>query len=171
MNYSDYLPYAVAFVIAIPFLIYFRKFVYAYIQLKEKEIKLLSVNGLSTNHLQSYERMTLFLDRIKPSNLVSRFDNTLKPHEFVYLIEKTVSEEFEYNSAQQLYISKNVWHNIISSKNAIIQLAHTTYEELKSGANLEDFKTVFLMKYVSGNDYIAQTIEDLRKEALSNLNN
>lgn len=166
MGYSDYLPYAAAFIIAVPFLMYFRQFADTYIHLKEKELNLLSANRLSENRLQAYERMTLFLDRIKPSNLINRFDATLQPHEFVYLMEKTVSEEFDYNSAQQLYISGNSWQNILSSKNSIISLAHKTYEELKPGADLQDFKTVFLMKYVSGDDFIAQTIEDLRKEAL-----
>lgn len=165
MGYTEFLPYAAAFIIAVPFLMCFRQFANTYFQLKEKELKLLSTSGLSDTKLQAYERMTLFLDRIKPSNLVNRFDSALKPHEFVFLMEKTVAEEFEYNTSQQLYISKTIWQNITSSKNAIIQLAHKTCEELKSGANLEDFKTVFLMNYVSGEDYIAQTIEDLRKEA------
>ncbi len=42
--------------------------------------------------------MTLFLDRLKPSNLIQKFDRELAVHEFIFLTEKTINEEFEYNS-------------------------------------------------------------------------
>jgi hypothetical protein len=116
--------------------------------------------------LQAYERMTLFLDRIKPSNLVLKFDKNLEVHEFIFLLEKSITEEFEYNSSQQLYISKNSWENIVASKNNILQLMRKTYENLNANASLQDFKTVFLMNFVSGGDYISDTIEELRREAL-----
>jgi hypothetical protein len=41
-----------------------------------------------------------------------------------------------------------------------------TYENLNANASLQDFKTVFLMNFVSGGDYISDTIEELRREAL-----
>jgi len=37
---------------------------------------------------------------------------------------------------------------------------------LSKEATLQDFKTVFLMNYMNGEDYISQSIEDLRKENL-----
>lgn len=166
MDYSQFLPYAVAVFIAIPFLLYIRQFVYNYIRLKEKELKLLAVKSSGENRIVAYERMTLFLERLKPANLVTKFDSGLKPHEFIFLMEKSITEEFEYNASQQLFITKNSWQNIVSVKNLMIQLAHKTYEELKGEASLEEFKTIFLMKYVNGEDYIGQTLEDLRKEIL-----
>jgi antirestriction protein len=41
-----------------------------------------------------------------------------------------------------------------------------TYESLSNTASLQDFKTIFLMNYVNGEDFIANTIEDLRKDAI-----
>ncbi|CAM2990783.1 hypothetical protein DRF59_10740 [Chryseobacterium flavum] len=165
-SFSEYLPYAFALIVAIPFLVLLRQFVHSYITLKNQEIKLLSLKSNSENKTHSYERMTLFLDRIKPSNLVQKFDRELAVHEFIFLTEKTINEEFEYNSSQQLYISKNSWKNIVDSKNAIIELLHKTYEGLNGNADLNEFKTIFIMNYMEGNDYIAATIEDLRKEIL-----
>ncbi|WP_333597676.1 hypothetical protein [Chryseobacterium flavum] len=165
-SFSEYLPYAFALIVAIPFLVLLRQFVHSYITLKNQEIKLLSLKSNSENKTHSYERMTLFLDRIKPSNLVQKFDRELAVHEFIFLTEKTINEEFEYNSSQQLYISKNSWKNIVDSKNAIIELLHKTYEGLNGNADLNEFKTIFIINYVEGNDYIAATIEDLRKEIL-----
>ena len=165
MEFIDYLPYITALLVVIPVLVLFRQFAFRMIELKEKELKLLSVKSGGENKLQAYERMTLFLERIKPANLVAKFDRDLKPHEFIFLVEKSVSEEFDYNSSMQLYISKVSWQNITSAKNQIIQLAHKTYEGLNNETSLEDFKTVFLMNYLNGEDFIAETIDDLRKEA------
>lgn len=165
-DFSDYLPYAAALVIAIPFLVLLRQFVYTYIDLKNQEIKLLSIKSNSENKAHSYERMTLFLERIKPSNLILKFDKDLAAHEFVFLTEKTINEEFEYNASQQLYITKTSWQNIVDSKNAVIDLLHKTHESLKNNPDLNEYKTVFIMNYMNGNDYIAATIEDLRREIL-----
>ncbi|MCD0478376.1 hypothetical protein LPB90_07895 [Chryseobacterium sp. LC2016-29] len=165
-DFSDYLPYAAALVIAIPFLVLLRQFVYSYINLKNQEIKLLSIKSNSENKTHSYERMTLFLERIKPSNLILKFDKDLAAHEFVFLTEKTINEEFDYNASQQLYLTKNSWQNIVDSKNAIIDLLHKTYESLNNNPNLNEYKTVFIMNYMNDNDYIGATIEDLRREIL-----
>lgn len=165
-GFSEYLPYAFALIIAIPFLVLLRQFVFNYIRLKEQEIRLLSVKSNSENKSQSYERMTLFMDRIKPSNLIQRFDKGLAVHEFIFLTEKSINEEFEYNSSQQLYVTKNSWKDIVDSKNAVIDLLHKTYDGLKGNASLEEFKTIFIMNYMENEDYISSTIENLRREIL-----
>ena len=160
------LPYAFALIIALPIIFLLRQFVFTYINLKNKELKLLAVKANGDLKMQAYERMTLFLERIKPSNLVNKFDKDLAIHEFIYLLEKNITEEFEYNSSQQLYISRNSWENVVASKNNVIQLMRKTYESLINTASLQDFKTIFLMNYVNGEDFIANTIEDLRKDAI-----
>jgi hypothetical protein len=165
-SFSGYLPYAFALIIAIPFLVLLRQFVFTYIKLKEQEIKLLSMKSNSENKTQSYERMTLFMERMKPANLIQKFDKDLAPHEFIFLTEKSINEEFDYNSSQQLYITKNSWKNIVDSKNAIIETLHKTYEGINGNVTLDEFKTIFIMNYMEDEDYIAKTIEDLRREIL-----
>lgn len=163
---SPYLPYAFALLLAVPFLIYMRQFVYSYIKLKNQEINLLTVKGQSEQRIYAYERITLFLERIKPSNLVSKFDQNLAPDEFVFLIEKTINEEYDYNASQQLYLTKNSWTKVVNCKNNVIHLLHNTYENLSNDSTLQDFKTVFLMNYMNEQDFISSSIEDLRKENL-----
>ncbi|MCD9855688.1 hypothetical protein LUD75_13275 [Epilithonimonas sp. JDS] len=161
---SEYFPYAAAMIIALPFLVFARQFVHGFMKLKKQEINFLATKTNSEIKLQALERMTLFLERLKPSNLVMKFDKNLQPHEFVFLTEKNITEEFEYNASQQLYISKSSWQDIITSKNNILQSLRKTYEDLNENSKLEDFKTVFLMSYLDSEDYIADTIENLRKE-------
>lgn len=163
---SPYFPYAFAIVLAAPFLVLMRQYFYGMLKLKNQELKMLAVKSNSESKLQAFERMVLLLERMKPSNLVKKFDKNLAPHEFLFLTEKSIQEEFEYNSSQQLFLSKNSWESVVDTKNAILQLAHKTYEGIKGDADLEEFKTIFLMNYVNGDDFVTQTIEELRKEAL-----
>lgn len=161
---SDYFPYAVTILIAIPFLVFAKQFVYGFLNLKKKELQLISGKSNNDIKLQAYERMTLFLERLKPSNLVMKFDKNLAVHEFLFLVEKSINEEFEYNASQQLYVSQTSWDNIVTSKNNVIQLLHKTYGNLSEDSKLEDFKTVFLMNYVNDEDYISESIDGLRND-------
>lgn len=163
---SPYFPYAFALLIAVPFLIYTRQFVYSYIRFKKQELNFLTVKGQSEHRIHAYERITLFLERIKPANLVTKFDENLAAHEYLFLIEKTINEEFDYNASQQLYLTKNSWNKVVNCKNSILHLLHKTYENLSNESTLQDFKTVFLMNYMNEQDYISACIEDLRKENL-----
>ncbi|QDP84075.1 hypothetical protein FNJ88_00345 [Chryseobacterium sp. SNU WT5] len=163
---TAYFPYFFAVLLAIPFLILLRQFVFTYIKLKENEIKLLTIKGQSEHRVQAYERITLFLERLKPANLVTKFDGSLAAHEYLFLVEKTINEEFDYNASQQLYLTKNSWNKVVNSKNNVVHLMHKTYENLSSESTLQDFKTVFLMNYMNEDDYISSCIEDLRKENL-----
>ena len=163
---SPYFPYAFALILAIPFLIYTRQFVYSFIKFKKQELNFMTVKGQSEQRIHAYERITLFLERIKPANLVTKFDENLAAHEFLFLTEKTINEEFDYNASQQLYLTKNSWNKVVNSKNSILHLLHKTYENLSNESTLQDFKTVFLMNYMNEQDYISASIEDLRKENL-----
>ena len=163
---SPYFPYAFALLVALPFVVFIRQFVFSYIKLKNQEIKLLTIKGNSEQRVHAYERLTLFLERLKPSNLVTKFDKNLAPHEFVFLIEKTINDEFDYNASQQLYITAKTWKNVANCKNNMLHLLHKTYENLGNNSSLDDYKTILLMNYMNEEDFIANCLEELRKENL-----
>lgn len=165
-GFENYLPYAFALIIAVPFLILLRQLVHSFISLKEKELKLMATDRLQEGRTQAFERMTLFLERIKPANMVKRFDNELAPHEFVFLSEKNISEEFEYNASQQLYFSKNNWQNILKSQEKLIQLLHTTLETVSDKVSLEEYKTIFLMNYINEGEFVTDVQNEIKKEFL-----
>lgn len=165
-NLSDYLPYAVAIVLAIPFLVLLRQFVHNFTNLKKQELRALGIKAGNDLRFQAFERITLFLERTKPAQLAARFGKDLAPHEFLFLTEKSIREEFEYNISLQLYVSKVNWQNIVSAKDRVISLLHATYEGLGSNAGLEDFKTLFLMNYFNEGDFVSESIEELKKEFL-----
>lgn len=98
------------------------------------ELRLKYSENIVPHKLQAYERMTLFLERIRPSSLIRRVNPTedIKSYEFT-LIE-TIQTEFEHNLAQQLYINPNSWKIILSAKNATQLLIKNTIEAKKESS-------------------------------------
>ena len=73
--------------------------------------------------LQAYERMTLFMERINPSQLLVRITPISDDkNEYANYVIAQVEQEFEHNLAQQIYISDECWSIITTAKNATIQM-------------------------------------------------
>lgn len=165
MNFSisDIFPYAFTLLVAVPFLILLRQLIQLFSSWKNQAKT--STDTLE-NRIQAYERMVIFLERIKPAQLITKFDKRLSSQEFIFLAEKTITEEFNYNVSQQLYISKNTWEDIINTKIKMIQLLHSTYEKISNETSLEEFKTLLIMNYMKEGDFVSECIERLKKEFL-----
>lgn len=73
--------------------------------------------------LQAYERMTLFLERINPSQLLVRITpiSENKTDYQNYVIAQ-IEQEYEHNLTQQIYVSEECWSGITTAKNATIQM-------------------------------------------------
>lgn len=73
--------------------------------------------------LQAYERMTLLMERINPSQLLVRIAPISDDkNEYANYVIAQVEQEFEHNLAQQIYISDECWSIISAAKNATIQI-------------------------------------------------
>ena len=72
---------------------------------------------------QAYERMTLFLERINPSQLLVRITPISDDkNDYANFVIAQIEQEYEHNLAQQIYISDECWSTITTAKNATIQL-------------------------------------------------
>jgi hypothetical protein len=77
--------------------------------------------------LQAYERLTLFLERISPGNLLLR----VKPYnddkdDYEALLLKTIEQEFEHNLTQQVYVTEACWNVIRTAKSATVSIIRKT---------------------------------------------
>jgi hypothetical protein len=73
--------------------------------------------------LQAYERMTLFLERIGLSNLLTRISPiSTNKNDYANFVIAQIDQEFEHNLAQQIYMSDECWTIITTAKNATIQM-------------------------------------------------
>ena len=82
--------------------------------------------------LQAYERLTLFMERINPSQLLIRILPTSDDKElYVQKLLISIEQEFEHNLSQQIYISESCWNAMIAAKNATRALIISTSKETK----------------------------------------
>ena len=77
--------------------------------------------------LQAAERMILFLERIRPQNLLTRINTEgLNNFELQSRILGQIKTEFDYNATQQLYLNKATWDKIsLAANNTSATLVHT----------------------------------------------
>jgi hypothetical protein len=73
--------------------------------------------------LQAYERLSLYLERIKPSKLLLRVTPTSSNKEdYESLLIANIEQEFDHNLAQQIYVTDQCWNIASTAKNATIQM-------------------------------------------------
>jgi len=91
--------------------------------------------------LQAYERMTLFLERINPSQLLVRISPiSTNKNDYQNFIIAQIEQEFEHNITQQIYLSDECWSIIMTAKNATIQmiLLATNNEKISDANQLRE---------------------------------
>ena len=73
--------------------------------------------------LQAYERLSLYLERIKPSKLLLRITPTSSnKKDYESLLIANIEQEFDHNLAQQIYVTDSCWSIASTAKNATIQM-------------------------------------------------
>ncbi|HLU51407.1 MAG TPA: hypothetical protein VKZ42_04525 [Flavobacteriaceae bacterium] len=73
--------------------------------------------------LQAYERLTIFLERMAPNQLLIRvapYSDDVEKYE--KLLIKSIEQEFDHNIAQQIYVTNDCWNMVNAAKNATIQI-------------------------------------------------
>lgn len=89
---------------------------------------------------QAYERMSLFLERINPPNLITRL---LKPKANVKVLHSllltTIRDEYEHNMSQQLYISDTAWELVKTAKEDVVRLVNSAATKFNPGDDANKF--------------------------------
>ena len=91
-------------------------------------------NKILPMRLQSYERITLFLERLDPNKLLIRvkpFSDEISKYE--ELLIKNIEQEFDHNLTQQIYVSQECWNLVNAAKNATIHIIRQGAMHQKDG--------------------------------------
>ncbi len=138
---------------------------------KEFDRNLIEIKNKSTEvalpiRLQAYERMTLFLERISPNNLVLRLNRQgISAQEFRQLLEQEVREELSHNYSQQVYMSDTCWQNIKNAADEVYVLVQEAYASLPEGASGIELGKAIFQKAIEKNANAAQAaLIELKKE-------
>jgi hypothetical protein len=89
--------------------------------------------------VDAVQRMVLFLERIAPNNMVMRLNNPGLPAiAFQQKLLENVRQEYEHNLAQQIFISKEAWSRVQSSKEEVVKIINMAATKLDGAALAND---------------------------------
>ena len=116
--------------------------------------------------LQAYERITLFLERISPNNLVMRLnDSGLNAKQFQHILISEIRNEYNHNLSQQVYMTDNAWKLVVNVKEEIIavinQAGHSLPDDAKS---LDLAKKIFALMAEKEIDPVLTALSDIKDE-------
>lgn len=121
--------------------------------------------GSVSLQLQAYERLTLLVDRITLTNLISRTSQeALSARDMQQILTRTIRDEFDYNITQQIYITPETWKAVKNLKERNLLLINQAVMQLPAQATATDLSRTILEQLM--NDPHANQHE-LVSEALS----
>jgi hypothetical protein len=143
-----------------------RTFVQKEIDLKKLEVRGRSIETILPNRLQAYERITLFLERISPQNLLVRLNAPgMTAREFHQLLLREMRNEYNHNVSQQVYMSEAVWDLVKNAKEDLIVSINDAASEMNLEATSLDLSKKIFEKAVNKPvDPIAHALSELKKE-------
>ncbi|MFZ6009017.1 MAG: hypothetical protein ACOYXT_01620 [Bacteroidota bacterium] len=143
-----------------------RSFIHKEIELKKLEVRGRSIETVLPNRLQAYERMTLFLERMAPQNLLVRLNTSSMPaKEFHQLLLAEVRSEYNHNVSQQVYMSEEVWELIKNAKEELIVTINDSAGEMTTeSTSLDLAKKIFEKSVNKSIDPLAHALSELKRE-------
>jgi hypothetical protein len=109
--------------------------------------------------LQAYERLTVLCERIAIPNLISRLNHPLaNAKEMQALLIENIKQEFEYNSSQQIYVSKVAWDAVRNLRDQSILIINQVANVLPAEAKANDLNKQLLQVMINHEDAALHTI-------------
>ncbi|MBN2806794.1 MAG: hypothetical protein JXR22_09050 [Prolixibacteraceae bacterium] len=117
--------------------------------------------------LQAYERLVLFLERIKPESLILRTAQTgMTTAGLQRAMSENIREEFEHNLSQQIYITAEAWAMVVAARQSMIQLISSMADDIQPEAPYMEYATELLGEFAqSDDDPIRTAILFIQQEA------
>jgi hypothetical protein len=143
-----------------------KSFITREIELKKLEVRSRSIETILPARMQAYERMTLFLERIQPQNLLIRLTVAgLSAKDFQKMLLDEIRNEYNHNASQQVYMSEEVWNQIRNAKEDLIILINEASMRVSPEASSIDLsKKIFEMVMDKKVDPIGHSLSELKKE-------
>ena len=116
--------------------------------------------------LQAYERMTLFLERITPSNLLIRVSGSGQTAtDYHRMLINDIRNEYNHNLSQQIYMTEHTWEKIQSAKENVVTLINRSFHEMPDKSKGTDLaKRVLETIIAQETDPTEQAIRLMKRE-------
>ena len=110
-----------------------------------REIKKANLAHTLPLKLQAYERITLFLERINPSNMLVRLHVAgLSAREMQNVILSDIRAEYQHNISQQIYVTDTSWNVVRKMKEETISMIHNAVSGLPENASAIELSKIVL---------------------------
>jgi hypothetical protein len=120
--------------------------------------------------VQAYERLVTFADRSGFPALISRFPaGNLSANQLANVLKQAITQEFEHNLSQQIYVAENAWQAVVDMKEQqcfILEQLLATLPSDASGELLVDALKTFLA--ADANASLQPIVLELLKTAARN---
>lgn len=117
--------------------------------------------------LLAYERIILFIERMKPDSLIPRtLLSNISGKEYHRLLTNEIRQEYEYNLSQQLYLSENAWNVVTDFKNNIITLINTAAADSDPEKPAGELAKKILEQYIASDIKAGQIIRIIKSEVM-----
>ena len=143
-----------------------RTFIQKDLDLKRLEVRGKAIETVLPNRLHAYERMTLFLERMSPHNLLVRLNTgSIPARDFQQMLLAEVRNEYNHNVSQQIYISEEVWELIKNAKEDLIVNINDAASEMgEQSTSLDLSKKIVEKSMGKAVDPLAHALAELKRE-------
>lgn len=139
------------------------------------ELRKESQKTISPIRMRAYERLTLLLERTKPEHMLLEL-RAKQPEALTtwtigqvqqYLLQ-TLRIEFDHNQSQQVYVSDEVWDNVLNARDQMAAFIISIVAQLPKEADAQTYATALVTAYASnGTTSTDKALEMLKDEAKS----
>lgn len=118
--------------------------------------------------LQAYERLTLFLDRMNPNNMVMRqpcvsISATVLQNNLL----ENIRSEYDHNISQQLYVGNDLWIMVKNAKESMLQLVNSCAAQLPTDASGIALASLIIDTYNSADNTALEIALNLLKKEMN----
>jgi hypothetical protein len=147
-----------------------RSDLYKYLRYKDSDQQVEVTKHLLPLRLQAHERITVYIDRINPSNLFIRLNEPgITVREFQFIILNDIRLEYQHNVAQQLYVSAATWAVVKKLKEDTVVMINNAASGLQDGLPAVDLSRKVLQHMAGMEDNPYELTLDLIKKDIHQL--
>jgi len=169
-SYTDMLMYILpSLVVVLVVFLLIRMFLGRDTEREKSRLREINRKAIAPLQLQAYERITLFLERIIPMNLINRaYKQGFSGKQLYTELLRAIREEYEHNMSQQLYIGISTWELVRNAKESVIQTINEAYGETLEGQNAENFTQAIIKIYLQQKKPLVERALDQLKDDINN---
>jgi len=142
---------------------------------RQWELKRESQKAVSPIRLRAYERLALLLERTKPEHMILELQQkepdalkTWQVGQLQQYLLQTIRAEYDHNQSQQVYVSDEVWDQIINARDQMAAFIISIAAQIPSRSTAQEYATALLTAFTTnGLTPTDKALDALKNEAKS----